>query len=54
MYLLIFEDGALIKTKELDKGIFDGCQDGVIDIVNLNNGTVYNHTTEMWTEIEEK
>lgn len=50
MFLLIYEDGRLGTKEEVDKDDLESCDDGYIQIVNMQDRTHYNE--EKWVELE--
>ena len=37
MYLLIMEDGEIIKSNDLTKDDYDCCHDGYVDLIDISN-----------------
>lgn len=50
MYILIFEDGSVVKTTEISEDTFNSADEGYCDILNAENCTQY-HNGE-WHELE--
>lgn len=51
-YLLIFEDGAIFKTNELYPSDLQSCEEGMLDIIRVNDSKQYDFHTNNWIDIQ--
>jgi hypothetical protein len=50
MYILIFEDGSIGKTEKISESEIESCNDGILDIIDIENMTTLNG--DDWVAIE--
>ena len=52
MFLLILEDGSLRKTDKVSDDFLAACDDGILDVINLNTEQPLYYFEGEWHEIE--
>ena len=52
MFILIFEDGSIGKSKEIDDETFEACDNGFVDIINVGINPPLIYQKGNWIKIQ--
>jgi hypothetical protein len=52
MFLVILESGEIRKAEQVMDEDLDACDDGILDLVNLNNDVPMQYCNGEWHEVE--
>ena len=52
MYILIFEDGSMVKSKTVSDEDFKAADDGLVDIIDVGDDDPMRYFDSGWTDID--